>query len=51
MFLLKSQTGGEMYFSDVYADRDLPEDIRKHKVLWGMCWYECYLVKPTLFFK
>ena len=24
-----------MYFSDVYADQDLPEEIRKHKVLWG----------------
>uniref|UniRef100_UPI00398F8C32 arsenite methyltransferase-like n=1 Tax=Pristiophorus japonicus TaxID=55135 RepID=UPI00398F8C32 len=29
--------GGEMYFSDVYADRDLPETIRTHKVLWGEC--------------
>lgn len=30
-----SQTGGEMYFSDVYASHDLPEEIRKHKILWG----------------
>lgn len=29
------QAGGELYFSDVYASRDLSEDIRKHKVLWG----------------
>ncbi|CAH1778283.1 unnamed protein product [Owenia fusiformis] len=29
--------GGELYFSDVYADRELSDDIRKHKVLWGEC--------------
>ncbi|XP_067909175.1 arsenite methyltransferase [Heterodontus francisci] len=29
--------GGEMYFSDVYADCELPEAIRTHKVLWGEC--------------
>jgi len=29
--------GGELYFSDVYADRELSEDIRKDKVLWGEC--------------
>ena len=29
------QEGGELYFSDVYVDRDLPDDVRKHKVLWG----------------
>ncbi|XP_013410494.1 arsenite methyltransferase isoform X2 [Lingula anatina] len=27
--------GGELYFSDVYADSDLPEKIRRLKVLWG----------------
>jgi len=27
--------GGELYFSDVYADRVLSEEIRSHKVLWG----------------
>ncbi|XP_043912492.1 arsenite methyltransferase isoform X2 [Protopterus annectens] len=26
--------GGEMYFSDVYANLELPEEIRKHKLLW-----------------
>ena len=25
-----------MYFSDVYAERELSEEVRKHKVLWGM---------------
>ncbi|XP_031570586.1 arsenite methyltransferase-like isoform X2 [Actinia tenebrosa] len=29
--------GGELYFSDVYADRHLSDDIRKHEVLWGEC--------------
>jgi len=31
------KVGGELYFSDVYADCDLPETVRKHKVLWGEC--------------
>ncbi|MHC4474913.1 MAG: methyltransferase domain-containing protein [Planctomycetota bacterium] len=29
--------GGEMYFSDVYADRRVPEDISKDPVLRGEC--------------
>uniref|UniRef100_A0A6I8NG46 Arsenite methyltransferase n=1 Tax=Ornithorhynchus anatinus TaxID=9258 RepID=A0A6I8NG46_ORNAN len=29
--------GGELYFSDVYASLDLPEEIRSHRVLWGEC--------------
>ncbi len=29
--------GGEMYFSDVYADRRLSDDIRKDPVLYGEC--------------
>jgi len=31
------KTGGEMYFSDVYSDRRVPEELRKDKVLWGEC--------------
>lgn len=31
------QYGGELYFSDVYANLEVPEDIKSHKVLWGMC--------------
>jgi len=31
------KVGGEMYFSDVYADRELSDEIRNHKVLWGEC--------------
>lgn len=29
--------GGEMYFSDVYADRRIPEDLQNDPVLWGEC--------------
>lgn len=29
--------GGEMYFSDVYADRRMPEALAKDKVLYGEC--------------
>lgn len=29
--------GGEMYFSDVYADRRMPKDLCKDPVLWGEC--------------
>jgi len=31
------KTGGELYFSDVYADRELSEELKNNKVLWG--WY------------
>jgi arsenite methyltransferase len=29
--------GGEFYFSDVYCDRRLPEEVRTHEVLLGEC--------------
>jgi arsenite methyltransferase len=29
--------GGEFYFSDVYCDRRLPEDVRNHEILLGEC--------------
>jgi radical SAM/Cys-rich protein len=29
--------GGEMYFSDIYADRRLPEEIRDNPILYGEC--------------
>ncbi len=29
--------GGELYFSDVYSDRRLPEAVRRHPVLYGEC--------------
>ena len=29
--------GGEMYFSDVYSDRRMPEDLMNDPVLWGEC--------------
>ena len=27
--------GGEFYFSDIYADRELEDSVRKDEVLWG----------------
>lgn len=29
--------GGELYFSDVYADRRVPQHLRENPVLWGEC--------------
>ncbi|XP_046851182.1 arsenite methyltransferase-like isoform X1 [Xenia sp. Carnegie-2017] len=29
------QEGGEFYFSDIYADRESPQNIKEHKELWG----------------
>ena len=29
--------GGELYFSDVYVDRELSEETRSHELLWGNC--------------
>ena len=29
--------GGEFYFSDVYCDRRLPEELRSHEILLGEC--------------
>lgn len=29
--------GGEFYFSDIYADRRLPEHLKEHPVLYGEC--------------
>lgn len=29
--------GGELYFSDVYADRRVPQSLRDDKELWGEC--------------
>ncbi|XP_029656086.1 arsenite methyltransferase isoform X1 [Octopus sinensis] len=29
--------GGELYFSDVYASQEVPDEARNHKDLWGEC--------------
>lgn len=31
------RTGGEFYFSDIYADRRVPEEIAKDEILYGEC--------------
>ncbi|ELV11656.1 Arsenite methyltransferase [Tupaia chinensis] len=40
--------GGELYFSDVYASLELPEEIRTHKLLWGDC---CFVSATFRLFK
>ncbi|XP_053245312.1 arsenite methyltransferase isoform X2 [Podarcis raffonei] len=50
------KAGGEMYFSDVYANRDLPQETRNHKVLWGEClggalwWKDLYKIAEEVGF-
>lgn len=29
--------GGELFFSDVFSDRRIPEHLKKDSVLWGEC--------------
>jgi SAM-dependent methyltransferase len=29
--------GGEIYFSDVYADRRMPDEHKNNDILWGEC--------------
>ena len=31
------KVGGELYFSDIFSDRRIPEHLRKDSVLWGEC--------------
>lgn len=31
------QDGGELYFSDIYSNGRLTEEIKNNKVLWGVC--------------
>ncbi|NXJ09721.1 AS3MT methyltransferase, partial [Odontophorus gujanensis] len=48
--------GGEMYFSDVYANQCLSETVRKHRVLWGEClagalfWEDLYSIAKEVGF-
>ncbi|XP_050397256.2 arsenite methyltransferase [Patella vulgata] len=50
------KVGGELYFSDIYADHDVPESARKHEVLWGECisgalwWKELYRLAEEIGF-
>ncbi|KAL3865074.1 hypothetical protein ACJMK2_006707 [Sinanodonta woodiana] len=50
------KVGGELYFSDVYADREVSESARKHEVLWGECisgalwWKELYRLAEEIGF-
>ncbi|CDW79757.1 arsenite methyltransferase [Stylonychia lemnae] len=31
------KVGGELYFSDIFSDRRIPDHLRKDSVLWGEC--------------
>ncbi|NXU87159.1 AS3MT methyltransferase, partial [Xiphorhynchus elegans] len=48
--------GGEMYFSDMYANQRLSETLRKHRVLWGEClagalyWKDLYSIAEEVGF-
>ncbi|POI21606.1 hypothetical protein CIB84_014647 [Bambusicola thoracicus] len=48
--------GGEMYFSDVYANQRLSEAVWKHRVLWGEClagalfWRDLYSIAQEVGF-
>uniref|UniRef100_A0A8D2ATD6 Arsenite methyltransferase n=1 Tax=Sciurus vulgaris TaxID=55149 RepID=A0A8D2ATD6_SCIVU len=48
--------GGELYFSDVYASLELPEEIKTHRVLWGEClggalyWKDLFLLAQKIGF-
>ncbi|CAF1262421.1 unnamed protein product [Adineta ricciae] len=35
--IMSCTPGGEFYFSDVYADRPIAEELRRNKILWGEC--------------
>ncbi|XP_039256478.2 arsenite methyltransferase-like isoform X1 [Styela clava] len=49
--------GGELYFSDIYADRELTDEIKEHKVLWGECisgalhWKHLYSIAKEIGFE
>uniref|UniRef100_H2Y8E5 Arsenite methyltransferase n=1 Tax=Ciona savignyi TaxID=51511 RepID=H2Y8E5_CIOSA len=49
--------GGELYFSDVYSDCILSEEVRSHKVLWGECvsgalqWKQLYDIAKSVGFE
>ena len=37
------QPGGELYFSDMYTNKPVPDDMKNDKVLWGMhCDFFCF---------
>ncbi|XP_077311406.1 arsenite methyltransferase-like [Lithobates pipiens] len=48
--------GGEMYFSDVYSDKQIPSELKQNKVLWGecisgaLCWEELYQIAEEIGF-
>ena len=51
------KTGGELYFSDVYSSRRIPEDLKNDEILWGEClsgalyWNDFYTLIKEIGFK
>lgn len=51
------KTGGELYFSDVYSSRRIPEELKNDEVLWGEClsgalyWNDFYTLIKEIGFK
>ncbi|CAJ0952445.1 unnamed protein product [Ranitomeya imitator] len=48
--------GGEIYFSDVYSSKPIPDALKQNKVLWGECisgalsWKDLYLIAEEIGF-
>uniref|UniRef100_A0A803K3X3 Arsenite methyltransferase n=2 Tax=Xenopus tropicalis TaxID=8364 RepID=A0A803K3X3_XENTR len=48
--------GGEMYFSDVYSNKPVSEELKKNKILWGeclsgaLCWKELVQISEEIGF-
>ncbi|XP_073541416.1 BLOC-1-related complex subunit 7 isoform X3 [Phyllobates terribilis] len=48
--------GGEIYFSDVYSNNPVPDELKQNKVLWGECisgalsWKDLYLIAEEIGF-
>ncbi|KAM4031138.1 arsenite methyltransferase [Anomaloglossus baeobatrachus] len=48
--------GGEIYFSDVYSNKPVPDELKENKVLWGECisgalsWKDLHLIAEEIGF-
>lgn len=43
--------GGELYFSDVFADRRIPKELQNDRVLWGECLSGALYTEDFRYFK
>jgi len=42
------KSGGELYFSDVYCDRDLEDSIRNHRLLWSSSHFNDFVINKII---